>query len=91
MKNYERKELQTAIGEAVVEKMSALEALMDQDHTRRFMRVCFRMAARVCIRHNVPPQVFVQMAMGSFADEMKADEPATVPAEFTPQDGGVLN
>jgi hypothetical protein len=86
----ERKELQNALGEVVVDKMAALGVLMDQDHTRRFMRVCFRMAARVCIRHKVPPPVFIQMAMGAFADEMKAEEPSLVPPELKAE-GGMLN
>jgi len=87
----ERIELQVKLGEAVKGKMSALGIPMDADHTRRFVRVCLRMAARVFIDLQAPPQAFLALAMACFEDELKAQEPSPVPSLPTASDEEELN
>ena len=74
-----RIEMQKVLGQTVVGKLIAIGLPMDEDHTRRFVRVVLRMAARVLIDLKAPPEVFLRLATQCYLEELKAPEPSVIP------------
>jgi hypothetical protein len=79
MKSWSRVELQSLVGNAVIDVLKEAGVVPKEDHLRRLTRVLLRGAARILIDYKVPVTIFVHMAVEAWNEEQKSTQPAPVP------------